>query len=115
MAAPELVLRFPGPAQVSVAYEGNDSGQFPFTNPVTDKDRQEIRWYVETYGAQSLADPDDAEARRIQARLSAIGKALFNTVFADHRAAERLFNRFQDADGEHRVLTIARTTTSRPS
>jgi len=106
MAAPELVLRFPGPAQVSVAYDGTDSSQFPFTNPVTDKDRSDIRWYVETYGAQSLADPDDAEARRIQARLSAIGKALFNAVFADHRAAERLFNRFQDADGEHRVLTI---------
>ncbi|WP_295389874.1 CHAT domain-containing protein [uncultured Thiodictyon sp.] len=106
MAAPELVLRFPGPAQVSVAYGGNDSGQFAFTNPVTDKDRNDIRWYVETYGAQSLADPDDDEARRIQARLPEIGKALFNPVFSDNRAAGRLFNRYQDADGEHRVLTI---------
>lgn len=106
MAAPELVLRFPGPTQVSVAYDGNDSGQFAFTNPVTEKDRSDIRWYVETYGAQSLADPDDDEARRIQARLPEIGKALFNAVFADHRAAGRLFDRYQDADGEHRVLTI---------
>ena len=101
MAAPELVLRFPGPTQVSVAYDGTDSGQFAFTNPVTDKDRNDIRWYVETYGAQSLADPDDDEAR-----LPEIGKALFNAVFADHRAAGRLFDRYQDADGEHRVLTI---------
>ncbi|MCL4204545.1 MAG: tetratricopeptide repeat protein [Pirellulaceae bacterium] len=34
-----------------------------------------------------------------------IGKALFHAVF-DHRAAQRLFNRFQDADDRQRVLTI---------
>ena len=33
----------------------------------SDKDRTDIKWYVETYGAQSLADPDDQEARRIKA------------------------------------------------
>jgi tetratricopeptide (TPR) repeat protein len=53
----------------------------------------------------SLADPDDREARRIKARLPEIGKALFKSVF-DNRAAQRLFNRFQDADDRQRVLTI---------
>jgi len=108
MPAPELVLRFPGPDQVNVSYDGTDSGLLPFVSPVTDKDRSDIRWYIETYGAHSLADPDDTEARRIQARLVAIGKDLFNAVFGDedHRPAARLFNRFQDADAEHRVLTV---------
>ncbi len=107
MPAPEIVLRFPGPTQVSVSFDGTDSGLLPFTNPVTGQDRKDISWYVETYGAHSLADPDDTEARRIEARLLKIGKALFDAVFGgDNRAAERIFNRFQDADSEHRVLTI---------
>lgn len=107
MSAPELVLRFPVPDQVSVSFNGTDSGPLPFASPVTDKDRADICWYIETYGAHSLADPDDAEARHIQARLAAIGKGLFDAVFGgDNRAAERIFNRFQDADAEHRVLTI---------
>jgi hypothetical protein len=53
----------------------------------------------------SLADPDDQEARRIRVRLPEIGKALFKSVF-DNRAAQRLFDRFQDADDRQRVLTI---------
>ncbi len=107
MPAPELILRFPGPDQVIASYGGTDAGPLPFASPVTVKDRTDIRWYIETYGAHSLADPDDNEARRIQARLPEIGKALFDAVFGGgNRAAERLFNRFQDADAEHRVLTI---------
>ena len=104
---PELVLRFPDQDHVSVSYEGADSGPLPFANPVTEKDRQDIAWYVETYGAHSLADPDDAEAQRMEARLPEIGKALFEAVFGGaNRAAERIFNRFQDLEGEQRVLTI---------
>jgi hypothetical protein len=89
------VLRFPGPTQVSVACDGNDPGQFAFANPVTDKDRNDIRWYVETYGAESLADPDDDEARRIKAQLPMIGKSLHNAVFDgdEKHAPGWLFNR----------------------
>jgi hypothetical protein len=65
MPAPELVLRFPGPDQVSVLYEGEDSGQFAFSNPVTDRDRESIGWYLETYGPRSLDEGDDREAQRI--------------------------------------------------
>ncbi len=105
MPATELVLRFPGPDQVSVAYDGTDSGQFAFTNPVADKDRSDIRWYVETYGAHSLADPDDAEARRIQARLPEIGKKLFGAVFSSMDALQPFLD-FRKNEAEHRVLTI---------
>ncbi len=105
MNGTELVLKFSGKAAVDVWFDGTDSGRLEFVNPVTDKDRSDIRWYVETYGAMSLADPDDKEASRIKARLSAIGEALFKAVFKEREAA-RLFDRFQDADDRQRVLTI---------
>ena len=105
MDGTELALNFSSNTEVNVSFDGTDSGKLAFANPVTEQDRAEIRWYVETYGAVSLADPDDQEARRIKARLPEIGKALFKSVF-DNRAAERLFNRFQDADDRQRVLTI---------
>jgi hypothetical protein len=105
MPIPELCLRFPNPAEVSVAYEGTDSGLLAFHNPVTDKDRSDIRWYVETYGAQSLADPDDAEARHIEARLAEIGKALFKAVFSAMEAYEPYLAFRNDTRGP-RVLTI---------
>jgi hypothetical protein len=73
-------------------------------------DREQIRWYVETYGAQYTADPDDGEARRIAERLPEIGRALFDAVFGE-RAASRVFDRFQDAEDRPRVLTMTRART----
>jgi len=105
MNGTELALNFSSNTEFNVSFYGTDSGRLAFANPVTEQDRAEIRWYVETYGAVSLADPDDQEALRIKDRLPEIGKALFRSVF-DNRAAQRLFNRFQDADGRQRVLTI---------
>ncbi|HUG71266.1 MAG TPA: CHAT domain-containing protein [Pirellulaceae bacterium] len=105
MGTAELVLNFPGPDKVNVSFDGTDSGQLEFTNPITVKDRSDIRWYVETYGARSLADPDDKDARRIEERLPEIGKALFDSIFTS-RPAQRVFNRFQDDDSANRVVTI---------
>jgi tetratricopeptide (TPR) repeat protein len=102
----ELNLQFPDKDHVIVHFDGENSGVLSFTNPLTAKDRQDIQWYLEVYGAHSLGDPDDAEAARIATQLPAWGKALFNAVFHD-RAAERLFNRFQDSEDEARVLTIS--------
>lgn len=105
MATAELTLRFSSSNQVNVSFGGADSGWLDFTNPVKEKDRRDIRWYVETYGAHSLAEPDDDEAKRIEARLPEIGKALFESVF-DNKAAFRRYTAFQQTEADDRVITI---------
>ena len=103
----ELDLCFPDTEHVEVSYDGLEStGLLPFTAPLTTKDYSDIRWYVETYGAYSIGEPDDAEAARINAKLTEIGKALFQSVF-QHPAAQRLFNAFQNARQQNRHLTIS--------
>ena len=104
----ELNLRFPDDNHVIVRLGTDDdgSGQLAFTNPITDKDLRDIQWYVETYGAHSLGDPDDQEAARIAGKLPVWGKALFDAVFTE-REAQRRFNDFQDAEDDTRLLTIS--------
>ncbi len=102
----ELNLRFTGHDAVEVRLDGLESGLLPFANPLTQKDRDDLRWYLETYGASSLGDPDDKQARGVKDRLPLIGKALFDAVFSE-RATQRLFDRFQDAGDTDRQLTIA--------
>ncbi len=97
----ELNLRFPDKDHVIVLLDRDDSGELRFTNPLNAKDRQDIQWYLEVYGAHSLGDPDDGEAARIAAQLPAWGKGLFEAVLGD-RAAQRLFNRFQESEDEAR-------------
>jgi len=106
MSGTELAIQFLSGTEVKVSFEGTDSGQMAFVNPISDKDRTDIKWYVETYGAQSLADPDDAEARRIKARLPEIGKALFRSVLG-HAAAYEPYLDFRNRSSANRVLTIS--------
>ena len=101
----ELNLRFPDANHSIVSFDGTESAANEFVNPLTDKDHRDIGWYVETYGAHSLGDPDDQEAARIASRLPVLGKALFDAVFR-HRDAQRLFNGFQDLEGDSRLLTV---------
>src|SRR5262249_36279814 len=104
----ELNLRFPDADHVSVRFGHEDEGsaELPFINPMGEKDLRDIQWYVETYGAHSLGDPDDSEAKRIAGKLPEWGAKLFKTVFTE-REAERRFNEFQDAEGDTRLLTIS--------
>ncbi len=102
----EIVLRFPTPSSVSVAFNGTDSGEHPFTDPLSLRDREDLRWYLETYAARSLDAADDDQARRIRQRLAEIGQALFDAACGAHRAAQRLFDRFQESTDAQRVLTI---------
>ncbi len=102
----ELNLTFPDKDHVIVSFDGEPTGALPFTNPLTAKDRRDIRWYLETYATLWGSDPDDSEARRIADQLAVWGKALFNAVF-QAGAARRLFNRFQDNEDEARLLTIS--------
>ncbi|MEM9368889.1 MAG: hypothetical protein AAGD07_23090 [Planctomycetota bacterium] len=105
VASAELLLQFSTSKTVKVSCGSSDSQWFEFANPVSDKDRKDIRWYVETYGAHSLAEPDDDAARRIEARFPEIGKALLESVF-DNKAAFRCFTAFQQSDADDRVITI---------
>jgi hypothetical protein len=102
----ELSLQFPDADHVLVTYGNRKSGSLDFKSPLTPKDRDDLRWYLEVYGAHSLGDPDDEEAKRIAAKLETWGEALFNAAFGD-RAAQRLFNAFQDANDVARLLTIS--------
>jgi hypothetical protein len=102
----ELNLRFPDPDHVVVRFGDEETAALPFADPLTAKDHQDIRWYVEVYGAHSLGDPDDGEATRVRKRLPVLGKALFEAVFRE-RPAERLFNAFQDEDAPARLVTVS--------
>ncbi|HLY65903.1 MAG TPA: CHAT domain-containing protein, partial [Chloroflexota bacterium] len=101
----ELDLRFPDPAHLRVSLAGEESGLVPFTSPLTGQDRRDLPWYLEVYGADSLADPDDKEAERIAARLPRLGKALFDAVFQG--PALRLFHRLQEGQDSTRLLTVS--------
>jgi tetratricopeptide (TPR) repeat protein len=78
----------------------------PFTSPFTKEDWEDMQWYIESYPVQYAADVDDDRAARIVAKLKVWGQGLFQAVFSD-RDAERIFNAFQDAEGEGRQITIA--------
>ncbi len=95
--AAELNLQFPDADHVVVSLDGLASGPLPFADPFTPKDHADIRWYIETYGARALGDPDDTEAARIRARLPELGKRLFASVFAADQA-KRAFFRFQESE-----------------
>lgn len=102
----ELNLRFPDPEHVIVRFDDRETESLPFSNPITAQDREDLRWYVEVYATHALGDPDDKEAGRIKVRLPVLGKALFDAVFGQ-REAQRLFNDFQDATGDTRLLTVS--------
>src|SRR5882762_3415312 len=103
----ELNLQFPDETQVVVTLnQGVATKSLPFSTPLTEKDHADIRWYLETYGAHSLGDPDDSEARRIARQLPVWGRALFNAVFSDPAAFKRFVN-FQQMEKDVRLLTIS--------
>jgi tetratricopeptide (TPR) repeat protein len=101
----ELELKFPDKAHYVVTLGTRKTAVLTFSDPLTAKDRKDLQWYLELYGAHSLADPDDAEARRIASKLNDWGKQLFEAVFAE-RTAQRIFDAFQDEKGVARLLTI---------
>jgi tetratricopeptide (TPR) repeat protein len=102
----ELNLRFPDPSHLVVTLDRRSAGPLDFAAHITAKDREEIRWYLETYAAHYTTDVDDAEARRIEGKLPEWGTSLFDASFHD-RAAQRLFGKFQDTTDRGRLLTIS--------
>jgi CHAT domain-containing protein len=102
----ELTLSFSAIDNVTVTLTNRSPITIPFTAPLTKEDWADMQWYIESYPTQYAADVDDSRADRIVAKLKVWGQGLFQAVFAD-RSAERLFNEFQDAEGEGRQITIA--------
>lgn len=102
----ELNLRFPENHQVIVKFDGQDTERLDFASPLSAADREEIRWYLETYAAHYTTDVDDKRAEGIAKKFRQWGEALFNAVF-QNRTAQRLFNYFQDENQPGRLLTIS--------
>ncbi|MBK9050773.1 MAG: CHAT domain-containing protein [Chloroflexi bacterium] len=117
MTTNELTLRFQrlpkeadfdAPVPVSVKFGENETEAFPFTNPLSDKDLGQIRWYLEKY-YDWPTDIDDERARGIAGQLPQWGQALFNAVFQQSANAMRLFDRFNESRQADAVLTIDTT------
>ena len=102
----ELTLSFAEIDRVTVTLTDRSPISIPFTSPFAKADWEDMQWYIESYPVRYAADVDDSRADRIVAKLKVWGQGLFNAVFSD-RAAERLFNAFQDAAGDGRQITIA--------
>ncbi len=109
----ELMLNFPDPTQVAVHLHipedeyADMTSAFAFVNPITDKDMEEIRWYLEDYGTGYRAEPDDERADRAREQLRRWGAALFEAVFKADDKAYELYRNFRDEEEKGRLLTIA--------
>jgi tetratricopeptide (TPR) repeat protein/CHAT domain-containing protein len=104
MSITELSLRFLSQNQVIVKFENEESETLAFKLPITKKDLEDLRWYIEVYAAQYTGEPDDEQAKRIEAKLITLGENLFNAVFIE-KSAKDFFNRFQEQHTD-RLLTI---------
>ncbi|BAY28322.1 TPR domain protein [Nostoc carneum NIES-2107] len=102
----ELNLRFPEINQVIVRLDDQETNTLNFISPLTAEDLEDIRWYFEVYAKSYTADVDDEGAKRIEENFQQWGTGLFEAVF-QNRAAQRIFNDFQDADEPGRLLTIS--------
>lgn len=101
----ELILSFSDTNQLTVTFDGESSSPIAFENPITAGELEDVRWYLETYGAQYMADVDDDRARRIAISLKKIGTRLFEAAFGE-RAAIRLFDQFLDVTEAGRLITV---------
>jgi tetratricopeptide (TPR) repeat protein len=83
---------FDAPVPVRVRFDGRDTEAFDFTNPLTEKDLGELRWYLERYWVWP-SGPDYDRARKVEASLPQWGEALFEAIFS-HAPAMRMFEAF---------------------
>lgn len=101
----ELNINFPENNQVIVELEQQKTKTLDFISPLNAEDQKDIQWYLEVYGVSYTTEVDDQRAARIGEKLKEWGANLFNAVF-QNRAAQRIFNDFQDEEEEERLLTI---------
>lgn len=106
MSRIELNIRFPDKDQVIVKSRQEESQALAFKSPITKNKKalEDLRWYIEVYAAEYTGEPDDEEAKRIEANLIILGEALFQSIFTTD-AALALFYKFQQQHTD-RLLTI---------
>jgi hypothetical protein len=103
----ELLLSFSDAHELTVTFDGRSSRPIGFQNPIAAAALQEVRWYLETYGAQYTADVDDDRAWRIVSNFKKMGIALYKSVFPDSACAEgHLIGDFLKLDLPGRLVTI---------
>lgn len=102
----ELILTFPNEGQVMVEYAGDRTTPVDFAAPLTDADRDDIRWYLEVYGTQYTIDLDDDRAGRIAGKFKAWGEALFDAVLSGKHASRLFWNFYENLGGDGGLITI---------
>jgi hypothetical protein len=103
----ELNLRFSDIDRLVVKFDEEESKTLNFVSPLTEADLKEIRWYLEVYATPYTTEVDDKRAAKIAEQLlPKWGTALFEAAFCT-RAAQRMFNAFQDEEEPGRLLTIS--------
>lgn len=100
----ELKVQF-NDTQVTVHYANFSPVTMDFVLPLTAKDREALRHYLEVYATQYVMDIDDAEAKRMIQKLPEWGQTLFNSIFSN-AAAQALFTQFISAASDKHLLTI---------
>ncbi len=101
----ELKVLFMTPDRFVVQYDDRETESLAFMLPLVQGDRDDIRWYLETYGASYTSEPDDLRAQGIEAKLLEWGKALFEATLGKE-SSFRLFRAFEAANAECKLLTI---------
>src|SRR2546426_389219 len=95
--------------QVEVSLEGpglaRQTATSRFQFELTAHDQADLRWYLEDY-LQNPFDPAPTIAARIEGRIDAIGKELFDKVFESSRDARDLWATLRDRLNDTRVEIV---------
>jgi tetratricopeptide (TPR) repeat protein len=102
----ELKVRFTTPDRIVVQYDDRETQSLVFVLPLSQGDRNDMRWYLETYGAAYTSEPDDLRAQAIEMKLLQWGTILFEAIFCDESALEQ-YRAFEATNTENKLLTIA--------
>jgi hypothetical protein len=88
----------PDQHSVTVSLKGDGLAHLRFTTAFpflfTQQERNDIRWYLETY-LQYPLDPADKRAARVEALMADLGERFFRAVFEADRDAFKLWARLQ--------------------
>jgi hypothetical protein len=102
----ELKVRFTAPDRFTAQFDDRETEPLLFQSPLVQGDRDDMRWYLETYGAAYTSEPDDLRAQAIEIKLPQWGTALFEAIFCDESALEA-YRTFEATNAENKLLTIA--------